>query len=35
MIVNQLSSVWGIEGDGGKRRTVWRELPPLPAIRAI
>jgi serine/threonine-protein kinase RsbW len=35
MIVNQLSSAWGIEGDGGKRRTVWFELSLLPAIRAI
>lgn len=33
MIVRELASAWGIEGDGSDRRTVWFELgPPAAAV---
>ena len=31
LIVSQLASAWGIEGDGYQHRTVWFELRPVPA----
>jgi anti-sigma regulatory factor (Ser/Thr protein kinase) len=30
LIVGQLASAWGIEGDGYHHRTVWFALPPVP-----
>jgi anti-sigma regulatory factor (Ser/Thr protein kinase) len=32
MIVSQLASAWGIQGDGLHSRTVWFELRPVPAL---
>jgi serine/threonine-protein kinase RsbW len=33
MIVRELATAWGIEGDGSDGRTVWFELRPIAAAR--